>query len=490
MSHDVEAAWAGAELAQLFKGQPDRCYAEPVPAPDEVSPFASPDVISEWPNADGAVTIVRPKGTDSVAVEYKRREEGVHGILTAIGQGFGYLQKGYGGVALVIPREYSGFDDAGRYVASLLSNVGSEPPIGVFTYQAPNVSATSPFSGLIVCVRPVGLDVTKKSAKSVKKLYRRARTQWAHMREGSSFRDYLYRYLCTAKMPIEDLGEPKVSIPTELEQAVTRINAKVPATKYLSYTSDDSRSSLTWRHFWFNWVAWDDVLHIWKPGAGPPYIVQSVPTRLRRDDGKESYIFATRSDSPKQMLVNKLNDGKLAPDRAWETFARKLHSRAHSLREDVDSGLAHLGMLAPDFRPTDLGYRFVDLCERSGDPTTGAPASLIGAALLQHGQYGALLHYLHRLSEDVFSETPRRFVRRVGGREKFNQDAYRRHMEAQLANQLRVLRKSRERGGQARKPLQAEITFLKRYGFVTGFRIGLGLQIDWVKVQDAMSLPL
>lgn len=60
---------------------------------------------------------------------------------------------------------------------------------------------------------------------------------------------------------------------------------------------------------------------------------------------------------------------------AWVEFAKNFHNREQSYRQDIDSSLGHLGFLYADGRITDLGYRYVDACERTGDPNSDYPLS-------------------------------------------------------------------------------------------------------------------
>jgi len=174
---------------------------------------------------------------------------------------------------------------------------------------------------------------------------------------------------------------------------------------------------------------------------------------------------------------------------AWEDYARNVRKRAHSYREDIDSGLEHIGMLDVDGKPTDLGYRFIDLCERTGIPHAGVPRAMLGAAILRNGDMISLLHYVHRLSENLFRADPLRFATGANGN-KLDRRPYREWVEDQLANNLRVLHKVSERGGVSRAPLQAEITLLRQFGFVSKYRIGVGLEINWPVVQEALEFAL
>ena len=108
-------------------------------------------------------------------------------------------------------------------------------------------------------------------------------------------------------------------------------------------------------------------------------------------------LFSGRIDSVKEKLVKKLNDGTISESDAWEEYARKVRKDAHSYREVIDSGLFHIGFLNPEGTLTELGYKYVEACERIGTPYTGIPMEIFKATVLQNGQYGAMLHYFYKL---------------------------------------------------------------------------------------------
>ncbi len=462
-----------------------------MPDPPDVTAFASQPGTTGWPQPDGVVSLESPSRQLVLAVEYKRPQEGIHGMLTGLGQAHAYLHKGYAGAALVVPTVYPTHSAPGSYLRNVIDMTSPAAPIGVFIYDAPDSSRASPFAGKLACARPFAMRPPGTTAAS-QIIRARTETQWAHLREGSSTRDGFYRYLQIAKrLPLDAPREPGVQLPRELLEAAARLRSAIDPLKFLSNTADDSPSSLIWRHFWFTWVAHRTALRIWRRRRTGPYVVNDEPTRLTKDDRSGRQIFfAGRSDSIKNRTVESLNSGAMSEDQAWESFAVNVRSRAHSLREDIDSGLAHLGLIEPDGRPSDLGYRFVDVCERSGDPNTGTPAAILGAAILQNGRLGAFLHYVYRASEEVFRENPRAYITTSGGRERFDQSAYLEYLESRLADELKVLRKVPARGGVARRPLQAELALLRHYNFVAGFRFATGLEIDWVRVQDAMTVEL
>src|SRR5688572_11779146 len=107
-AHNTEADFAASELARMFAHTPSLCYsastAPSVSASATYEPSSSP-----WPKADGLVLLLEAGHQQQqrhIAVEYKRQQEGIHGLLTGLGQAHAYLHKGYSGTALVVPRNY------------------------------------------------------------------------------------------------------------------------------------------------------------------------------------------------------------------------------------------------------------------------------------------------------------------------------------------------------------------------------------------------
>ena len=118
---------------------------------------------------------------------------------------------------------------------------------------------------------------------------------------------------------------------------------------------------------------------------------------------------------------------------------------------------------------------------------------ILRASVLQNGQYGALLHYFYKLSEDRFNQDLFAFAEKDrNGNYRFLSNDYLIWLDDIFTNELHLSKKSTERAGGTRKPFQAELSFLKKMGFVksTGrlaaYRVGLGLEIDWPQVQSSM----
>ena len=142
---------------------------------------------------------------------------------------------------------------------------------------------------------------------------------------------------------------------------------------------------------------------------------------------------------------------------------------------------------------------FVSICERYGGANSNAAKEYFGATLIQTGHYGTLLHYMHRLSEQYFSANPLAFTRIENEEVVFNDASYWEYLgqiEDHLVDDLRVMRKvtGRQRA-RVRTKFQAELTFLRKYGFIPKsrnqrYRLGVGLPINWVKVHEAMQYKL
>lgn len=430
--------------------------------------------------------IVVENGTTryKIAVEFKRLNEGLHGMLTALGQSLSYLHQGNSGALIIIPRTYPSHLLPGEYVREVLDLAVGRPTVGVFSYEDPDTTLPSPFAGKLRCDRTLQVDSLPATATTVTS--GTAETQWMHVREGSSTPSAFFRYLQTAKTLAIGTPFAAVSMPRELTNAVRRIHSAADPFAYLSYTVGGSLHDEVWKSFWFNYVFTEDVMPIWNRRTGA-YEVNDTPTRLLQADGVSRIkFFSGKANSRKNILVAALNAGSMTENVAWENFARNVHGRAHSFREDIDSGLEGLGLLEPDGRPTDLGYRFVDACERTGDPYSGTPKAMLGAALIKNGELGAFLHYVYKVSEERFRLSPFDFS--IGP--KLDRESYLDWVEDELANSLRVMRKVSARGGVARRPFQAELAVLRKFDFVSGFRVSVGLEVNWPAVQDAMSFPL
>ena len=492
MSHDTEAAYASSEVADWIMSNQNGFFGN-MGTPGVWSVFAGREGGHQWPLADGVICAQNSTHSDiNIAFEYKRPNEGVHGILTALGQSFAYLEKGYDASVMVIPSTYSSHNSPGQHVKRVLEATSSDIPISIYTYDEPNLSATRPFHNKIHCVREISLPNCRSIARTAAVGSSSVSTLWAHMREGMSHPDAFFRF-CQGVKVISALGEDLsgINLPNELIQAVRRIDSNADPYKYLSNTPGDTISDKAWRYAWFNFYFWKDLIPIWN--SKHPYTVNQAKTRIRIDNENLQGLFSGRDDSIKAKLVNQLNSLSISEDLAWAEYAKKVRKDSHSYREVVDSGLFHIGFLNPEGSLTELGYKFVEACERVGSPYIGIPMEILKAAVLQNGQYGAMLHYFYRLSEEKFESDLFAFSERDShGNYHFKDQEYLIWLDDYFANELHISKKSTERAGGTRKPFQAELAFLKKMGFVktngrsAAYRVGVGLEIDWPQVQNSM----
>ena len=495
MSHDTEAAYASAEVADMITLDQAAFFGK-MGASGTWSVYAMREGSRQWPLADGVLLAENTAHKSiKIAFEYKRLNEGVHGILTALGQSFAYLEKGYDASVMVIPEKYASHSEPGEHIKKIIDATAPDIPISIYTYEAPNLSAVRPFQGKLKCVRAISLPSCRKLAPAAAALPSKGKvsTMWAHMREGMSHPDAFFRF-CQAVKVVTAIGEDlrDVMIPTKLFDAVKRIDPAADVYKYLSNTTGETVSDMAWRHVWFHYYFWNDLMPIYRTSS--PFTVNDMRTRIRMDHGGRCQkLFESRKDSIKDKLVEKLNRNPADEDAVWEEYAEKVRKVSHSYREVIDSGLYHIGFLAPSGTLTELGYKYVDACERFANAYAGIPMEILRAAVLQKGKYGALLHYFYKLSEakfktDLFAFT----VKDKRGNYQFTPGPYLSWMGDEFANTLHLVKKSTARAGGTRRPFQAELLFLKKMGFVNtkgrsaAYRVGLGLEINWPQVQNSM----
>ena len=93
MSHDLYASWATSELASRLSVNPSECFVN-INTIGNYSIFASRESGRIWPIPDGRISIETQNNSRyEIALEMKRTNEGLHGILTAIGQSQAYNRK-------------------------------------------------------------------------------------------------------------------------------------------------------------------------------------------------------------------------------------------------------------------------------------------------------------------------------------------------------------------------------------------------------------
>lgn len=507
-THHVGADFAASELARMLAADPSLCYS-PSTLPTAVSCNASYESsASPWPKSDGVISIAEPGGRfrREIAIEYKRHQEGIHGLLTAMGQAHGYIHKGYSGALIVVPSAYSTHSSPANYVAEVLDRTSNAKAIGVFRYDDPDTSSATPFVGRIHCIRPLEIFTTAATQLAAST---GPKTQWVHVREGSTTRDAFFRFLQTAKMLSAGAPPPTPNIPLELIAAIARIAPGRDPLAYLANTATTNFLSRVWQTFWFEWVATNEVLTPWIK-TGTTYTTPNAFTRIEKDNGTgRSQTFEGRANGLKEELVLRLNAGTITEPESWELFAAGIPSstgtqskqgvrdRAHSYREDLDSSLMQLQWIENDGYPTDYGYRYLGICERYGGPNSHAAEEYVGATLLQTGRFASFLHYIYRLSERVFSANPMSFTKlNAAGNLVFNEDSYSEYLdylEDEFVTNLKVMRKVSGRSRpRVRTVFQAELTVLRNYGFISTarHRLGVGIPIDWERVLEGLNLEL
>lgn len=506
--HNAEADFAGSEVARMLVANPRLCF-DAATCPATLSASASYEPSSAgWPKADGLISVLEPGATEqrAIALEYKRPQEGIHGLLTAIGQAHGYLHKGYNGAAIVIPARYASHGTPGEYVRDVLNEISESRSIGVFSYEAPDTTSPTPFAERIQCIRPF---VFAGGGVRLRPISQGPKTQWVHMREGSTTRDAFFRFLQVAKRLSADSSSARPVLRPEIVDAVGRLAPGRDPVEYVTNTADNRFLTRVWQHFWLEWLATPDVLTPWRREGGT-YVLPGAKTRVLRDDNADfSQLWEGRANGLKETIVAMLNCGEINEARGWELFIggiqatgdgqnkQGVRDRAHSYREDIDSALAQLQWIEHDGIPTDQGYRYMTICERYGGANSQAAIDYMGATLIQTGRYASFLHYIHRLSERKFAEDPLAYTR-IGptGRPVFNEDSYREYLqdiETKLADELRVLRKVSGRARpRVRTAFQVELTLLRNYGFVSAarHRLGVGVPIDWEQVVQALNVEL
>jgi hypothetical protein len=493
MSHDIEASYAALELVNHLLASPADCFGAP-PATGALSGYAAREGRHEWPHADGVIELSVTSGGKpkdySIALEFKRPNEGLHGVLTAIGQSHAYLRKGYAGAVMVIPSAYPGFSDTGTYVKDVLDLTSQSPSIGVITYSRPDMSKVSPFANKLTLHRPFKIDLTAPIATP--RAPSKTETQWAHVREGSSDPDAFFKYLQAVKLLGGGMEAFTPKIPKSLAKAIQRVRPQSDPERYLSNCPYDSLADKAWRHFWFKYVLHDAALPGWQHNSSNQFSVNENASKVLRSDGKGMKLFFVgRTDSIKNKSVDSLNAGSITEDDATDNLVENYFKRAHSYREDIDSGCAHLGFVDSEGRLTDIGFKFVDACERFGNPNEGLPRAIFLNALLSEGALGAFLHYIYRLSEQRFSHDPMAFAtitKKPKQKVTFDQKNYLKWLEDEMRNSLHVIRKVSLRGGTERKPFQAELAVLRSLGIVSNeFRMGVGLVVNWPEFQESLS---
>ena len=475
--HGIEADWASAEMARLVATDWSHVFSAPPSSPTGLNTYATRDLQpNKWPIADGVVALeyhTSQRGY-SLALEYKRAEEGIHGLLTAMGQALAYLDKGpYDAATIVVPATYPTHEQPGAFLVSTLERNAPRAPIGVATYHMPDPTHVSPFFGRLRIEKRVSIPEKRVDASGV---VRRTQTQWAHLREGSTTRDNIRRFLEEAVIFANSKAPYEVTIPESIRLAAERMRPDLSAEQYLSSTRDDSPLAEIWRRTWFKWFVPGDALIPWRR-IGSDYVPNVVESKLLRDDGRGSQLwFVGRSDSIKNVLAKQLNEEQLSEEESLAKFVENVANRAHSIREDLDSGLFHMRLIGPNAVPTAIGKLFLERVQADQSVASSGVRDLFAAILMSAGGLGSFLHYFSKLQESMQSaahESPSEVLIRI---------------EDAMANKLHVLRKVSTRGGIARKPFQAELALLRQYDLVARDDRGGFVEVNAARVTAIQEL--
>lgn len=528
LSHDLYASWVTAELSSMFKSDPEILFQNKNITPAEITSFANRESGRVWPIPDGRISLEVNSNEIEVALELKRTNEGLHGVLTATGQSLAYLKKGYDTSVVVVPDKYDSFANPGHYIKQLLDSVDPNLNIIVVSYSDPDETKPSPFKGKLTVHRAIAFEPSNVKSQSERQFNSsKSSAQWAHLREGSSDAHCFFKYLQVAKnvSATEDYLE-SFPISAELQSACQVINPSVSAANYLSNATGNSLHDYVWRKYWFDYVLTQDMQVIWTTDQSGQKIATNFDSKLKSEPDTFKRFFGGRADSTKNKIVAALNSATNYEDildaansetkakiiqldndnlinlssisfenLAWLIFAVNIHHRAHSFREDIDSGLSHIGMLEDDGRPTELGYKFVDITERTNDCYSGKAFQLYGKAILTEGELASFLHYIHRISDELFAQDPLFATDRTVVNDSINliTDVYLKEVKRVMRDDLKVINTFSQRGGAARRPFQAEFAILQKLGIIPQnrrerFRLGIGLIINWPRLAEFLQL--
>lgn len=498
MSHDLHATWACAEIARIMRNDQQAYFSN--------SGFTSGWTVAAgreggrlWPLADGVITSYNTTQSNDIylAIEFKRTNEGLHGTLTALGQSLAYLHKGYHGSIIVIPEKYTSHNSPGTHLDNVLSLTANNMPIGVFSYQEPDSNKVSPFEGKIKCHRMPNFSQNTLVPSPSTSSRPKSSTLWAHVREGMSYPDVFYKYCKMVKFVTANESDKVYILPQEIISAIHRLDPQANPFHYLSYTTNQSILDRTWRHVWFEYYFHEKLMPLFiKDPATGHYSVNYEKANFLKNDHEKANFLSGRNDSPKNKLVDELNQKIKNENKAWEDYVVKVRAQAHSYREVIDSGLYHLNLIDSDGKLTNIGYRFVDEADKEGTVYSSTSMQVLRGAALIYGNFSAFLHYIHQLSDELFNEEALYFteVNIANKVMKFKNAEYKAYLYNKMRNELSLILTSSLRSpSNPRQAFQAEIPFLKYLGILPNkaehenFRIGVGLVINWPVVQESID---
>lgn len=496
MSHDLYATWACSEIANIIRD-------------NQLSYFTNTNYSTGWtigsgreggrlwPLADGVISSYHPSIAHdlNIAVEFKRTNEGLHGTLTALGQSLAYLHKGYHASIIVIPQKYNSHNTPANHIKEILDLTASTMPIGVYGYEEPDLTRLNPFANKITCYRQPQLSLSPLVSGASTSSRPKSSTLWAHVREGMSYPDVFYKYCKEVKFVTSYPKNRNFQLPHELIAAVNRIKPRTDTIKYLSYTKDDSILDRTWLHVWFNYYFHKKLRPIFSkdPHTGI-YVVNAKRSLIKQNKNEFANFLSGRRDSLKEKIVDKLNNGAITEDQAWEEYAKTVRNQAHSYREVIDSGLYHLNLIDNEGNLTKVGYKFVDEADKESSVYAPTAMQILRGTALIYGNFSAFLHYIYQLSEELFRADSIAFANFNDTSKKFSfsSSEYKAYLYQKMKDELSLILTSSVRSpGNPRQAFQAEIPFLKYLGILSEerspFRIGTGLLINWPVVQESID---
>jgi len=497
MSHDLYATWACAEIAKIISNdQPTYFSASQLTNGWTIA--AGREGGRLWPLADGVISSYHSSTNSdmNIAVEFKRINEGLHGTLTALGQSLAYLHKGYNASIIVIPDKYPSYSTPALHIKEILDLTANNMPVGVFSYEDPDLSKLRPFEKKIKCHRLPNLSLSPLVSNTSISSRPRSSTLWAHVREGMSYPDVFYKYCKQVKFVTSQMLNKNYALPQEIINAVQRVKPNADPYKFLSYTSNDSVLDRAWLHFWFEYYFHQKLIPIFKKkqvGSKIVYEVNEVSTLIFQKQGKYANFLSGRVDSPKNKLVAQLNLGAITENEAWDLYVKNVNSLAHSYREVIDSGLYHLNLLDNDGKLTNIGYRFVDEADKENSVYASTSMQILRGTTLIYGNFMAFLHYVYQISEEIFIANNLAFTSNTNGKKiSFDSNQYKEYLYKKMKDELSLILTSSIRSpGNPRKAFQAEVPFLKYLGIISEehspFRIGAGLLINWPIVQESIE---
>lgn len=103
------------------------------------------------------------------------------------------MHKGYHASVIVIPEKYASHSTPATHIKDVLDLTANNMPVGVFSYEEPDLSKLSPFENKVRCHRLPNLSLAPLVSGAVSSRPRSS-TLWAHVREGMSYPDVFYKY--------------------------------------------------------------------------------------------------------------------------------------------------------------------------------------------------------------------------------------------------------------------------------------------------------